>query len=880
MKEIFGKISAAQSHRAFAVVLVLFLAAAPAAAQTSSLAYQGRLADGAFPANGTYDMQFALYDAATGTGQVGSTITNATVQVTGGIFTVTLDFGANAFSGPDRFLEIRVRQAGSPNPHVVLDPRQPITSSPYSIRSLNSETALNAVNAAQLGSVPADQFVLTGDGRLSDARPPTAGSGDYIQNKTSPQAASNFNISGTGTAAVFNAATQFNIGGNRVLSVAGNANTFAGRDAGLANTTGISNSFFGRNAGLANSTGGGNSLFGHNAGQANSTAFANAFFGAFAGSANTTGDSNAFFGSNAGETNITGRNNTIIGANADVGSDNLTNATAIGAGVVVNSSNTIVLGRINDAVIVPGPLTANGAGMMNLNASNITSGTLATSRLDVVTTDKGGTGVATAGAAGNFLRSNGVIWNSLPLQPSDLPPGSSNYIHNQTFEQATSNFNISGTGTAGIFDAATQYNIGGSRVFSVGFGLSFGNTFVGRNAGTNNTGDRNSFFGNSAGAANTTGDSNSFFGATVGGANTTGDGNSFFGFGVGNVSSGSRNSFFGTQSGFENSSGSFNSFVGAGAGSLNTTGSNNTIIGANADLASGNLVNATAIGFRAEVSQNNSLVLGSIDGVNFATADTNVGIGTTAPAARFHVVGDTSVFSTPVAIIQSSGSQVPITFRSGPAEVARMRADSQGNLVFATLSGTDKDIYFRAGDDAETDLFVHAATGNVGIGTTTPDVKLDVNGIIRVATLGAAGASALCRNASNQLSTCSSSARYKSNIAQFNGGLELLKRLRPVSFNWKDGGMRDMGLVAEDVAVVEPLLTTTNEKGEIEGVKYDRVGVVLINAVNQQQELIQKQSDQIERLTKQIREQQVVIDSLRRLLCQRDSKAEVCREEK
>ena len=59
----------------------------------------------------------------------------------------------------------------------------------------------------------------------------------------------------------------------------------------------------------------------------------------------------------------------------------------------------------------------------------------------------------------------------------------------------------------------------------------------------------------------------------------------------------------------------------------------------NADLATGNLTNATAIGSKSFVAQSNSLVLGSINGVNGATADTNVGIGTTTPANKLHVNG-------------------------------------------------------------------------------------------------------------------------------------------------------------------------------------------------------------------------------------------------
>src|SRR5712691_3441104 len=106
--------------------LVLFLASVNAAvAQTAAFTYQGKLSDGAGPASGNYDIQFKLFDTATvGTGaQQGPAITNPSVMVTAGIFTVQLDFGAGVFSGLPRFLEIGVRQMGSPDPYTLLSPR-------------------------------------------------------------------------------------------------------------------------------------------------------------------------------------------------------------------------------------------------------------------------------------------------------------------------------------------------------------------------------------------------------------------------------------------------------------------------------------------------------------------------------------------------------------------------------------------------------------------------------------------------------------------------------------------------------------------------------------------------------------------------------------
>ena len=120
-----------------------------------------------------------------------------------------------------------------------------------------------------------------------------------------------------------------------------------------------------------------------------------------------------------------------------------------------------------------------------------------------------------------------------------------------------------------------------------------------------------------------------------------------------------------------------------------------------------------------------------------------------------------------------------------------------------------------------------------------------------------------CRNASNQISTCSSSLRYKTNIAPFQSGLNLVNRLQPITFNWRANNHADLGFGAEDVAKIEPLLVTYNERGEVEGVKYDRVAVVLLNAVKEQQA--------------QIKQQQTLIEDLRRLICSQNVQADVCK---
>lgn len=84
--------------------------------------------------------------------------------------------------------------------------------------------------------------------------------------------------------------------------------------------------------------------------------------------------------------------------------------------------------------------------------------------------------------------------------------------------------------------------------------------------------------------------------------------------------------------------------------------------------------------------------------------------------------------------------------------------------------------------------------------------------------------------------------------------------------------MLDVGLVAEEVAEIEPLLTI-EKNGQVEGVKYDRIGVVLISAIQEQQTQISEQQKLIESQQKQI-------SQLKKIICLQNSDADICREEK
>ncbi len=1098
---------APMSRTALWLSYLLLIGFSAAQAQTSAFTYQGRFTDTTVsqPTNGTYNMQFALFDAATDGNQVGATLTNATVQVTNGIFTVSLDFGASSFAGAARFLEVRVFSTTT-SAYVVLTPRQPITSTPYAIRSLTTATADNAL---AVGGTVAANIIKEGDARLSDSRTPIAGSTNYIQNQNAAaQPSANFHIEGIGTANIFNVQTGFNFGGQRFLSGAGTNNIFAGRGAGSANTTGADNSFFGFNAGLNNSTGGSNSFFGRNSGGLTTSGSYNTFIGndaglgndnsnyntavgysaAFSatglthatvigadaiasdsnsvvlgrsadtvrvpgklkvigeissatidapgtdnifvgnqsGGLNTTGTKNSYLGATSGLGNMTGSYNSAVGFNAAFLANNLNYATAIGAYATVSTSNTIVLGRSNgsDAVQIPGNLSVagtftgniNGASFTNLNASNITSGTLDSARLGIVPIANGGTGSTTQ--------------NFVDLTTAQTIAG------NKTFSNTLTGNSINATTLSGnIVNTATQYNIGGDRVFGVS-GTQF-NTFLGLRTGLLITsGTQDVFVGETAGLSNTTGSRNSFVGVEAGHFNDTGTNNSFFGY----------------RAGYNNSLGSYN-----------------TLIGAEAEVTTGDLTYATAIGAGAIVSANSTIVLGrAADAVqipgNLSVAGTitgningasltnlnasNITSGTLADArlsSNVATLSGTQTFTgaktfsggingngsgltnltaanltgiVPIANggtgsatqnfvdltttqtvggaktftggISGSGSGLTnlnaSNITSGTLANARLgiipianggtgsatqnfvdlttaqtiagnktfSATISGDVINATtisgnvinsatqyniggarvfsisgagntfvgFSGTantagqfnaflgsragnsnvtgsnnsffgaDAGFLTTGGDNAffgtqagktnTTGSFntiigrdADVSTGNLSFATaigagsvvsTSNTIVLGRNAgldAVVIYGLGIGGSTQLCRNASNVISACSSSLRYKTNIAPFNSGLNVVNRLQPITFDWKTGGLRDLGLGAEDVAAIEPLLVTYNKDGQVEGVKYDRIGVVLVNAVKEQQAQIVRQQQQL--------------DALKKIVCLDHPGAEVCK---
>lgn len=83
--------------------------------------------------------------------------------------------------------------------------------------------------------------------------------------------------------------------------------------------------------------------------------------------------------------------------------------------------------------------------------------------------------------------------------------------------------------------------------------------------------------------------------------------------------------------------------------------------------------------------------------------------------------------------------------------------------------------------------------------------------------------------------------------------------------------MKDTGFGAEEVEKIDPRFVTYNKEGQVEGVKYNRLTAVFVNAFKEQQ-------DQIEAQQKLIETQQRQLSELKKLVCLTNKLAEFCKE--
>jgi hypothetical protein len=228
----------------------------------NGITYQGRFTDGGEPADGSYDIRFILYDAEAGGAQVGTQIDRDNIAVNDGLFTTTLDFGAAAWDGDARWLEIAVRPGTSTGNFTVLNPRQPVTAVPYALHALTAGGF--SVPFSATGDVADELLSLTQDGDgeaivANRAATETSGNTIVANNVGAGAAVRGVSTHATGTGGSFSGPTAIELtGGVKVVGANpaaftvvvdfdGNTCDFGGTDNAVvvdnANANGIASAF-------------------------------------------------------------------------------------------------------------------------------------------------------------------------------------------------------------------------------------------------------------------------------------------------------------------------------------------------------------------------------------------------------------------------------------------------------------------------------------------------------------------------------------------------------------------------------------------------------------------------------------------------------------
>jgi hypothetical protein len=231
----------------------------------------------------------------------------------------------------------------------------------------------------------------------------------------------------------------------------------------------------------------------------------------------------------------------------------------------------------------------------------------------------------------------------------------------------------------------------------------------------------------------------------------------------------------------------------------------------------------------------------------------HTGLGTDEPEALVHLKSDEwvkmivehdhldacrgYVGSDHMAVVLSSNAYYTGTQWSYPKT-------DQSSLILLLHRGNDR-FEFRVrpddGTSSSTAMIINAAS-NVGIGTTVPTEKLDVSGNARIRSIASGSYSGpVNRTSDGTLTTATSDIRLKADIQSLGNSLEKVQQLRGVSFTWADNpefGTR-IGMIAQEVEPVLPELVFTNETDGYMGVNYAEMSAVLVEAVKQQQVMIE-----------------------------------------
>ena len=675
-----------------------------AASLGTAFTYQGKLADGGQSANGSYDFRFMLYDVASGGSAVAAPITNSAVGVTNGLLTTELDFGAGAFTGDARWLEIAVRTNGGGG-FATFPMRQRVTATPYALYTFQAGSAAavasNSVMAEGLSTpvAPAAGQVLTFNGAtLAWTNPAGAEKAWLVGGNAGIASDMNFvgttddrplelRVNGARALRIEPGTSPRIVGGHGSNAIAlGEGSTIAGGgSAEQPNRISREYSFLGGGQGNTIDSAGRLSVIG--GGYSNRVASSESVIGGGRGNDIYSDGHGAVIGGGRDNTMQAETANSTIGgglrnlisytadyATISGGAENVVDAgssgSAIGGGIQNGMARyalwaTIAGGQTN-SIGYHGHFASIGGGLANAIGESCTNATIGGGGHNSIAASGGGATVSggtdnrvaapfgTIGGGRENLIAGGTSWNSI------IAGGQSNaiYFYDSAIGGGSDN-QISGS--AGVVIAGGRHN----RVSGEAYGTSIG-----------------------GGSYNQIGYSSD--NATIGG----GWGNAVLASALGSWIGGGRSNQVATGAAFA------------------------AIPGGQLNLAGGDY--SFAAGRRAKALHEGAFVWADSTETDFASTDTNqfllragggVGIGTTRPQAQLHVAGDALIGGTNF---------------SAAGHTARLILGDENHTLSSAYGGG---LRFGVWPYPEA-LVVQDSSANVGIGTNAPVERLQVVGNI------------------------------------------------------------------------------------------------------------------------------------------------------
>jgi len=322
------------------------------------------------------------------------------------------------------------------------------------------------------------------------------------------------------------------------------------------------------------------------------------------------------------------------------------------------------------------------------------------------------------------------------------------------------------------------------------------------------------------------------------------------------LTSGINNNALGFQALYHNTTGNYNTAEGFRSLFNNTTGDQNTANGAQALFSNTTANYNTALGvnalYRNTIGLENTAV-----GVQALFNNTFGGYNTALGTSTLYrnITGTSNTATGWQALFNNTNSyNTAIGYRA-------LRSNTTGTSNIA--------LGVSAGLNLTTGGF-NIDIGNNGVAGEAYTIRIgDAQQITYIAGISgktAVGGAAVFVTANGKLGTVTSSRRFKKDIADMDAASEALHALRPVTFRYKpeldQGGIPQYGLVAEEVAEVNPDLVVRDEKGEIYTVRYEAVNAMLLNEFLKAHRRIEEQDKRIDQLTAQLKEQALLIQKV------------------